>query len=165
MKEGVVYNCRIIEDTKGVKTVGNRLKERKISRGSEIQLKAVNISEMPSGYLLGFQTKDGYYVNHLLVIILGEAPRANPIQSQMNGENAQYEEAKVVEEKEKKEETKNNFYFDRDKINKKSKATVNASLAGGALGLIYAVKYDKSKWTYAFIGVALGGFVATKLIK
>jgi hypothetical protein len=163
MREGVVYNCRIIDDTTGYKTVGNRLKERKINRG-EMQLKAVNISEMPSGYLLGFQTKDGYYVSHLSVIILSEAQKPNPIKSQMDGENARYEDAKVVDDK-KEEKTKNNFYFDRDKINKKSKYTVNASLAGGALGLLYAVKYDKSKWTYAFIGVAVGGFVATKLIK
>lgn len=150
MVEGVVYNCELIADTLGKKAVNGRLKSRNVKASKNITLKAVNVSNMPSGKLLMFETNDGYIIGNTFVRTLSQkSPQMNFNSNQQSNQV--------------QSPTKSTVSIKTTDIGSKTKATKNGVLIGGIAGLLLAMKYKQSKLVFAAAGAGLGGYIGGKI--
>ena len=156
VEEGKKYRCVLISTTTGKKPTKSRVKEKTFMQGQKIDLMAVNVSGMPNGYALAFQTKDGYILPNIAVNTLYELGLKD---------NSKYEDATVLEENGKKKLS--NQEAIRNELTKglksKSKASVYGAIIGGGFMLFRAYKTGGSKVLYTALGVIGGGFIGHHL--
>jgi hypothetical protein len=152
---GKIYKCQLNRPVIGKKPTKTRVKEKSINANNSIELMAINVSTMPSGHMLAFQTKDGYMIPDLNVIPIME----------IGDSRTSYEEAQVIKEVSNKKSINKSDVNLTKGYGLNSKLAVNFALAGGAFMLYKAYKTGQSKILLTAIGLAGGGFVGMQFSK
>jgi len=160
-----LVECVLIEDCLAPKKVGNMKTTKPFKRGSRVQGVVENIALTPDHQVLALKTKSGHLIPEPFLNVLGEVPNQKP-QSSNKYDDIEY--AEVVEDENSSSESKGvkgiiNTYGQMKVSNivsgnaAKSKHAINFALAGGAIGLVYAMLKSKNKMLFAVIGAAGGG--------
>jgi hypothetical protein len=150
MQEGVTYNCEIIADTVANKAVAGRLKSKNIRPTKSITLKVVNISQMPNGKLLVYETNDGYRLHGTFVRMLSQKSSHKNFESEMAQTYTQTSNKPTV-------------VLPNVDLNKKTSRAKSGVLVGGIAALILAIKYKQNKFITTALGASLGGYVGGKI--
>lgn len=162
----VLVECVLIEDCLAPKRVGNTKTSKPFRRGQRVRGVVENIAITPDHQLLALKTQDGYLIPEPFLNVLGEVKNKN----KQDSKYSDIEYAEIVEDEDLSNESKGvkeiiNAYGKIKPSNiilknaVRSKHTVNFALAGGLIGLVYAMFKGKSKMIFATIGVVGGGVI------
>jgi len=159
-----LVECVLIEDCLAPKRVGNMKTSKPFRRGQRVRGVVQNIALTPDHQVLALKTESGHLIPEPFLNVIGEVPNQNAQKSK----DSEIEYAEIVEDENLSSESKGikgiiNTYGKMkassivSKNALRSKHAINFALAGGAIGLIYAMFKGKSKMLFATIGAVGGG--------
>ena len=159
-----LVECVLIEDCLAPKRVGNMKATKPFKRGQRVRGIVENIALTPDHQVLALKTDGGYLIPEPFLNVIGEVPN----QKSQKPKDSDIEYAEVIEDEDLSAESKGvkgiiNTYGKMkassivSKNAARSKHAINFALAGGAIGLVYAMFKGKSKMLLATIGAIGGG--------
>jgi hypothetical protein len=160
-----LVECVLIEDCLAPKRVGNMKTNKPFRRGQRVRGVVENIALTPDHQVLALKTESGHLIPEPFLNVLGEVPNQK---AQASSKYGDIEDAEVIEDEDLSIENKgvkgiiDNYGKMKassivSKNALKSKHTINFALAGGAIGLVYAMLKGKNKMLLATIGAVGGG--------